>query len=119
MTLIDAPTVLEDLHTIIGRVGHDHSIGVNDRTQGCIYFAYPDEYAAEIAPGAPSCIVGHILDLHSISIPWESNDSRVNGGFFEQVFTFEALKILETAQDIQDQGQTWGQAFDAVEQGEI
>lgn len=80
----------------------------------CVYFT---------ASGAPSCIVGHVIDL----VGFQERPSRIAHSVPERIdptdelheywgrnFTPWARRIMHAAQEVQDNGKTWGEARDAA-----
>jgi hypothetical protein len=125
MPRIKKAQVIRELKEIVAAKGADYvDPGADPDVGTCNYGT----------PGAPSCIVGHLFDRHNllgddgikvgpmngsvmnIITPMLADD--VSNYDYRQVvvdtFTPKALRALQGAQRIQDEGGTWGQALQAA-----
>ena len=108
--VIDTDEVLADLQTIVTEYG-DGYVDPNFAT-GCCYY-HP-------STGAPSCIVGHVLNKHGLLMGVADADVNYHPvrdvTVIHYAFTPEAEIVLEVAQSAQDAGKTWGEALVAAKE---
>lgn len=113
MMHIDLDAAIEAVEKAVLAKGEDY---VYDRPEGRHWCVYVHE-------GQPSCIVGHALTY--LGVPLDAlakADGATGGRWFEPVseelamdgiayFTHEATGFLAYAQQRQDDGYPWGEAF--------
>lgn len=65
--------------------------------------------------GQPSCIVGHVLNYCGLLGLAEENKAPSNIRALREHFDSAALVVLDAAQEIQDNGEPWGEALACAE----
>lgn len=105
--MIELDEALEALRKVVARKGEDYVYdGARTANNGCVYHH----------DGQPQCIVGHVL-AELLPEEWLNLATvRVNSGAWylkcrDSAVTESAARVLSMAQDVQDDGLTWGEAF--------
>jgi len=103
---------LELMREVVAEYGEDHEYDPLQLPNGATACVYVHE-------GAPSCLVGHVL--HRAGIPLDVMGAHENMGpahpnFLRATGITEQVALpLAAAQDVEDEGMTWGQALAAAE----
>lgn len=95
--------VLALLEEVVAEYGEDYVYPGHNTTGGCVY----------TKDGAPSCLVGHALTRLGVPVDFlsEHNDFAVSN-IQRLTMDEEVLDMLQTAQETQDIGCTWGHALE-------
>lgn len=111
ITLTDEQ-VLADLAAVIA--GREDYVYTEENGPNCAYFD----------GNQPSCIVGHVLARHGVTLADIQDDVADHNGDTVHTLAADGLLIcsqaaevaLSMAQMMQDTGHTWGEAFAAAEE---
>jgi hypothetical protein len=135
MNLIDRETLLDVVDTVVQKRGEDYvypdwealratepdDLYVPD---SCHYVWTQDDVEAgkavglDLMLGEPACLAGAVFAemgiLDQVVPSHETDDAVSSLEAAEEVFTNEALIILQAGQSSQDRGDTWGKARDLM-----
>jgi hypothetical protein len=115
--IIDEQWAMSLLAEVVSDFGEDH-IYENDGLQA------PLASCVNVADGQPSCIVGHVLVRAGIPVSTFYENNAVETGMYGTYSAFKngvaditegAYMILAAAQRAQDDGHTWGEAYEAAQ----
>lgn len=114
--MIELPQARELLAKAVETQGRDFRYSESSGSN-CYYRARPDKFGADSPKGITGCLVGVALELAGETRQRDENDSNVTDllANFPDMLSKETADYLQIAQKRQDDGDTWGEAFDLAE----